>query len=417
MVLSEDTVRQCTRKLLLSRFRLLLKQGFYALLLMHAKFALDENCSTAGTDGEKIYFNPAWLLSLSDAEVDFILMHETLHIALQHVERRSDREDEQFNRACDIVVNSHILASCGGDEKAITLHGFGVAPHLTPNGREGADFTVEQVYDMLSLVSSPNPKAGLARQLMQGGKTQNCPALSGSAFRDDHSRWGTQEDPGQMREQWYQWMQDACQSLSIRDPDNSCGTLPAFAKRWFDDLRNPKTDWRTLLNDFVQEEITDYSFAPPDRRFDDSPFFLPDFNVPEEKVEDILFMVDTSGSMSDGMITAAFSEIKGAIDQFGGHLRGWLGFFDAEVTPPLPFEDVDSLKEIAPQGGGGTSFSVIFEYVAAHMQQEPPSSIIILTDGYANFPEESAAMGIPVLWLLNNEEITPPWGKIARVEM
>ena len=165
----------------------------------------------------------------------------------------------------------------------------------------------------------------------------------------------------------------------------------------------------------MQEEITDYSFAPPDRRFDDSPFFLPDFNVPEEKVEDILFMVDTSGSMSDGMITAAFSEIKGAIDQFSGHLRGWLGFFDAEVTPPLPFEDVDSLKEIAPQGGGGTSFSVIFEYVAAHMQQEPPSSIIILTDGYANFPKESAAMGIPVLWLLNNEEITPPWGRIARL--
>ena len=30
------------------------------------------------------------------------------------------------------------------------------------------------------------------------------------------------------------------------------------------------------------------------------------------------------------------------------------------------------------------------------------SSIIILTDGYA-FQKESAAMGIPVLWLLNNE--------------
>ena len=342
-------------------------------------------------------------------------MHEMLHIALQHAQRRSDREDEQFNMACDIVVNSHILASCGGDEKAITLHGFGVAPHLTPDGREGADLTVEQVYGMLFPASSPNPKAGSNLPPMQGSKNRNCPALSDSVFRDDHSRWGTQEDPGQMKEQWYQWMQDACQSLSIRDPDNSCGTLPAFAKRWFDDLRHPKTDWRTLLNDFVQEEVTDYSFTPPDRRFDDSPFFLPDFNVPEEKVENILFMIDTSGSMSGEMISAAFSEIKGAVDQFDGHLRGWLGFFDAEVIPPRPFEDVDSLKKIAPQGGGGTSFSVIFEYVTAHMQQEPPSSIIILTDGYADFPRESAAMGIPVLWLLNNEEITPPWGRIARV--
>lgn len=23
--------------------------------------------------------------------------------------------------------------------------------------------------------------------------------------------------------------------------------------------------------------------------------------------------------------------------------------------------------------------------------------------------------GIPVLWLLNNEEVNPPWGKVARI--
>lgn len=44
------------------------------------------------------------------------------------------------------------------------------------------------------------------------------------------------------------------------------------------ELRKPQTDWRKILNDFIQEEIVDYSFTPPDRRFDDSPFFLPDFN-------------------------------------------------------------------------------------------------------------------------------------------
>lgn len=66
------------------------------------------------------------------------------------------------------------------------------------------------------------------------------------------------------------------------------------------------------MNDFIQEEVVDYSFAPPDRRFDDSPFFLPDFNGKEDRVEDILFMIDTSGSMSDDMIAAAYSEVKGA---------------------------------------------------------------------------------------------------------
>ena len=51
------------------------------------------------------------------------------------------------------------------------------------------------------------------------------------------------------------------------------------------------------------------------------------------------------------------------------------------------------------------------------MQDEPPVSIIILTDGYAPFPKEKLAFGIPVLWLLNNDEVKPPWGKIARIKV
>ena len=176
---------------------------------------------------------------------------------------------------------------------------------------------------------------------------------------------------------------------------------------------NPKTDWRVLLNDFVQEEVTDYSFLPPDRRFSDSPFMLPDFNETETLVRNILFMIDTSASMTRKEITEAYSEIKGAIDQFGGNLEGWLGFFDAAVVPPVPFTDENEFKIIRPKGGGGTDFGVIFDYVHTEMADEEIASIIILTDGYAPFPEESAAMGIPVLWMINNKHIQPPWGKVA----
>lgn len=113
------------------------------------------------------------------------------------------------------------------------------------------------------------------------------------------------------------------------------------------------------MNDFIQEEVVDYSFSPPDRRFDDSPFFLPDFNGKEDMVEDILFMIDTSGSMSDDMIAAAYSEVKGAIDQFNGKLKGWLGFFDAAIIKPQPFSDENEFKIIKPAGGGGTDFQII----------------------------------------------------------
>ena len=70
---------------------------------------------------------------------------------------------------------------------------------------------------------------------------------------------------------------------------------------------------------------------------------------------------------------------------------------------------------IRPKGGGGTSFEVIFDYVRSEMADREIASIIIMTDGQAPFPDESSAMGIPVLWMINNEDITPPWGKVARL--
>ena len=193
------------------------------------------------------------------------------------------------------------------------------------------------------------------------------------------------------------------------------GVVPLGVERIVEKLKNPILDWRTILNDFVQEEICDYSFSPPDKRMDDCPFFLPDFNEKDERVKDILFMIDTSGSMSNGQITECYSEIYGAINQFNGKLQGKLGFFDAVVVEPVPFEDEDEFKIIRPKGGGGTSFHVIFEYVKDNMSDEPPVSIVILTDGYAPFPDEAKALGIPVLWIINNNKVHPPWGKVARI--
>ena len=463
MVLSENKKKEYIKRLLMSRMRLLLNHGFYGLLLMHIKYALDENCETAATDGRRIWFSPKFLEELSDSELDFVMMHEILHVVLQHCMRQGDRNKEQFNIACDIVVNSIILQSNKMDRGSITLKQYGESMHLAPDGKEGYEYTAEQVYEMLpqkkqvrgtACCSSGGETAGASnkgqglsssgcgddcngredgdsKNLKGTGSSSNGCGKSGSNGRktakgknsadwDDHDRWGTAGDADdfeELKELWEKHLEDTCKAISIRDPSNIRGTLPLFAERIIKSLRNPQTDWRTILNDFVQEEIVDYSFAPPDRRFDDSPFFLPDFNLRDDSVKDILFMIDASGSMSDEMITAAYSEVKGAIDQFDGKLKGWLGFFDAAIVEPKPFESVEEFLSIRPNGGGGTDFEIIFDYVAQNMSDQPPVSIIILTDGYAPFPREEKSMGIPVLWLLNNKEVNPPWGKIAEITL
>lgn len=232
---------------------------------------------------------------------------------------------------------------------------------------------------------------------------------------DDHSFWNGDDELGTQRDAWTSRLVETAEIIDSSDGSKSRGTMPLAAERIIDEIKNPVLDWRTILNDFVQEEICDYSFAPPDKRMEDCPFFLPDFNEKDESVKDILFMIDTSGSMSKEAITECYSEIYGAIAQFNGKLQGMLGFFDAVVVEPTPFEDEDEFKIIRPVGGGGTSFQVIFDYVEEKMSDKPPESIIILTDGYAPFPNEKDANDIPVLWIINNNDVNPPWGKVARL--
>lgn len=435
MALSESKIKGCIKRLLLSRMRILYNHGFYGLLLMHMIYAVSEEVETASTDGVRITFGTEFLDSLTDAELDFVMMHEILHVVLQHCIRGDVEDPEAYNIAADIVVNSNIMLENGGKASSITLSKYGTSMHIAPDGKEGHEYTAEQVYAMLPKNlnkkgnnKSPGSAVGRAKKENKKGNNKSPGSADGRAKKeiakdkhqpvwvwDDHSQWGKYEEDDTLRDVWVKRFEDAAEAIEIRDPSNTRGLLPAFAQRILKELKKPQTDWRTILNDFIQEEVVDYSFTPPDRRFDDSPFFLPDFNGKEDRVEDILFMIDTSGSMSDDMIAAAYSAVKGAIDQFNGKLKGWLGFFDAAIIKPQPFSDENEFKIIKPAGGGGTDFQIIFEYVFHHMSDKLPASIIILSDGDAPFPLEKLAGGIPVLWLLNNEEVNPPWGKVARI--
>ena len=446
-------VLDIVRRLQEARLSIMHDQPFYAVLLLHMRFSLDEMCETAYTDGEVIAFCPDFIGKLSDTELEFVLMHEVLHAALNHCGRGRDGFDfDDFNTACDIVVNSNILYSSNMSLPRITLSEYGVSMHTAPDGKEGYLYSAEEVYGMLKKKRGPKIPGLPVRK---DGNSEETPARSDGGF-DDHTFWGPAEDDesgqegdedqngccdgggsedgsggeeggdagsgfgaDEQREIWLQRMVEATQiakRVMSTDGGTGCGRIPLGAERLVKELTQPQTDWRTVLDTFVQEEVTDYSFDPPDRRFQDSPFLLPDYNEKDDSVKDVLFMIDTSGSMSDGMITQAYSEIYGAIQQFGGRLQGWLGFFDAEVVEPKEFTDEEEFRVIRPAGGGGTSFHCIFEYVEKHADEMMPASIVILTDGYAPFPDEKAAMGIPVLWLINNEKVDPPWGRVTRIK-
>ncbi len=602
MEVSDALIRDCTRRIMLSRMRILCNNGFYGLLLMHAKMAIGDQHETAWVeDGERIVFNPGFINPLSDSELDYVMMHQILHIVLEHLGRMKSFSEDTiiYDVAADIVVNSNILRSCGGNLQSISLETYGGEQmHKAPDGSEGWTHTVEELYEMFqhkkgkseddndqnrggwdyhqheqeresdgdvdkqsekesrsnregeeqpdvevngegkeqsnkdregqpsgqsesqSDKDGKSNKAGKDRPAREGegqssgenkrrsdrdgqsnkdgkdqrgregegqssgndegrsdkdgqsnkdgkgqsgkdGKDQpgregdgqssgegkgrsdkdgqsnkDGKGRSGKDGKDQPGREGDGQSSGEgkgqleeeqesrskkeaKREFWKACVLQAAEAIAARkilENSTEWGSIPGFAERYIEEIKRPQTDWRTVLDEFIQEDIVDYSFTPPDRRFGDSPFFLPDFNEKDDRIEKVLFMIDTSGSMSDKTVTMVYSEVRGAIEQFGGKLEGWLGFFDACVVEPQAFSNVEEFEIIRPQGGGGTSFEEIFKYVNENMSMENIMSIVILTDGYAPFPNESETHDTPVLWIITNEAVTPPWGKVARVQ-
>jgi len=386
--------RKVTDRLLKAKMRLLIRTPFYGSLVMHLKFALAK-CGSAATNMRKIIFDPNFVNSISDEELDFVLMHEIMHCVLQHCIRGKGRNKYFFNVACDIVVNSNIMQTMGISEFSIAGN---EAMHKAPDGKEGYLYSAEEVYDLLI-----NKYEALIRDV--DSVLEQIKGDYGVSF-DEHGLWESIPMEDSLSDEWKEHLIEAAKKAK----DNG---VSSGIRKYLDELdKETHINWREVLHDFIKiiNDRYDFSFAPPDRRFSADDIILPAFTqVQGDKVEKLWFLIDSSGSVSDEMLTDAFSEIKAAMNQFE-YLSGKLSFFDTRVTEPVEFESVEDLKKIKPVGGGGTSFRNIFTYMRKNMEDELPVAVIILTDGYAAYPQESMAMGVPVLWIISNNDKGAPWG-------
>ena len=423
------------QKIQSSRGRLMTSHPFFALLLMYLKFVAIPDMKKMSTNGRCIYFAPDFVDKLYDHELDYILCHQIMHIIYGHLWRPYDREGADYHFACDILINS-LLMNCGFVEDRYA-HLGNVYRRVPRNDKSPMELTPEEIYEDLpySLYvfdERTRSKFLIDSDIWWNEKSDNgslgeiildLPELDGMLRenKDEPDSYSTEEgssgvSEGELKQEWQGRAASAAGSLaSMQDGYNGFADVPDFVKRMINKMKEPTIDWKKILDNFVQERICDYSFAPPDRRFSDTDFFLPDFNEKDFVSKEILFMVDTSGSIEDEDLAIVYSEIRGAIEQFVGKLTGKLGFFDAAVTPTLPFENVGDLMNIIPYGGGGTDFTVIFDYIRNNYKDELPACIVIFTDGNGPYPSQAEAMGIPVLWIINNLERTPPWGKVARI--
>lgn len=437
-----------------SRARLMVSDPAVAMVLMYLYFVATKDVWRISTNGRVILFDPDWFQKLGKKETDYILSHVVIHIVLEDVKRPAFFSGDRFHHACDIIAGS-VLRDRGWSDDA--LPNIGRLKHKTYYpGHEGNELMPLEAYHEVPFDPSkmkPSERRTFRIDADEYWSRHDMPkdgTLILFPGYDDLMEIPEEDRPVRIKVKYQSFLRgttvveagddieppeisDADISNSekhieeeldaaidrllhmIEETESQSPQQSALIERVWRGVGSARLEWKKILDCFLQEEINDYSFQPPDRRFAESGFFLPDFNQAERSLKDVLFMVDSSGSVNDEVIADVYSEICSAIEQFDGALQGKLGFFDTQVFTPVPFTSIQQLLRIRPKGSGGTDFGCIFRYVGRWGEKEP-SCIVIITDGLGDYPPEDDARGIPVLWVLYGDAAFPPWGKHARIQ-
>ena len=398
----DNVVRE---KLITARVGLLLRASFFGNLATRLKLVnADEWCPTAATDGRNFYYNTRFIDMLKPKEVEFLFGHEVLHCVYDHMGRRGDRDPQLWNVADDYCVNADLKKHRVGE--FITT-----VPCLYESKYEG--MSAEEVYDILYENAEKIDIGDLIDKLLDDHLDGEGNGESGDKEGDQKGKGGdrpklTEEERQQIRDE----IKEAV--LAAAAASDGAGNLPAGVRRLIQDMTAPKMNWRELLRMQLESTIkSDYSWMRSSRKGWHMDAIMPG-QKPDELI-DIAVFIDASGSIDGRMLIDFLSETAGIMDQFASY-RVHLATFDTKVYNPQQFdsENLDSIADYAVEGGGGTDFDSVFEYLKE--QQIEPKRLVVFTDGYpcGSWGDEVYA---DTVWVIHgNTTIVPPFGQYAYYE-
>ena len=93
-----------------ARAELILTRRFYGVLVSNVEPVICRHFPTAATNGHQHYWNPEFVMSLTNAELLFVQCHECEHNARHHGTRRASRDPVEWNVAGDYSINIDLVA-------------------------------------------------------------------------------------------------------------------------------------------------------------------------------------------------------------------------------------------------------------------------------------------------------------------
>jgi predicted metal-dependent peptidase len=364
-------------------------------LLSCGKVEITTEIPTACTDGWNRKYNPDFVGTLDDAELNMLVLHECTHVAYAHLRIWKDlwKENAQLaNIAADHFVNLSLMDTDAG-AGFIKMPKVGIQPDPQYRGK-----SVRQIFDMLK--QNPPPKGE--------GSGDGKPGDGGDM--DSHDWEATSQQSAEEAAKQGDEVQRALrQGESVRR--KMAGTGSGGADGMFGDLLNPKVDWRKVLREFITETCAgrdESTWRKPNRRYLAEDIYMP--SMVGTTMTELVIGFDTSGSVFGGAETTRFvSEVTSLINELKPskcHVIYW----DTAVAGHQVFEDGQfAVQSLKPKGGGGTDGSVLFDYLRE--KRIAPQAIVQFTDGYVGSWGHSDC---PTLWAITTN-IRAPYGTTIKI--
>lgn len=377
--------------------KLLIKYPYFGAIVSNMKFIKDDTCCsngmpTVGTDGYDFYYHPDMVDKVNSNL--YYVAHEVSHIALDHINRRKDKDQECWNISADAVINSNLKA------EGIEI------PFGSVDMDDAIDYDVESYYDKLLKYKKNNPDNKLSNEPENHKKWGSAPHKDSSDSKEENRKKVIEEavkeisqrkDNDAFKENKKQKIQ---QLKKMRETlINQASNETASQLLSFDNIgtSKPLLNWRSLLRQEAKVLI-DWSYQ--DATLEDGVLSPHLIKLPQSETE---ILLDTSGSVNEILLRNFLRECKNILQN--SNIK--VGCFDTKFygfTRIRTEKDIDNLEI---RGRGGTDFNV-----AVNSFSKQATNKIIFTDGLATMPNNS----VNAIWVvIGNQKINPKGGKVINI--
>jgi predicted metal-dependent peptidase len=398
-------------------------------VFMIGKVSISDTHPTACTNGRDVVYGRAFVDSLDDKQLAFVVVHEAMHKAYRHltVWKNIAKENPQLaNAAMDYVINLQIVDS-DRSGRVVTMPRDADGKLLGLLDEKYRDMDTKQVYQLLKKEMDEGGEGGNGGDGNGNGQPDN-PSGSRSGQGQPQNGNGDGDSQGFDEHDW-----DGARDLSAeeeealtREVDSAlregailAGKMKGKVHRGIDELLHPKVDWREALREFVKTHTRggdQSTWRRPNRRYLGIDIVMP--SAVSQKAELFVLGVDTSGSIGGSMLTQFMSEINSICEEVAPETVELL-YWDSHVAGRETYHgaEVEQLiNTTKPRGGGGTTPECVPIFLEA--ERIAPQCVIMLTDGefYGDGWHEWNRISAPVLWcVVGNKNFVPKYGQSVYV--